>query len=149
MAEPTPQLSRFNVTFDAALELHSKAAAATSATTVTGDKGILDLGGAVWMGWMVVDVQSLTVAATHAYTIVLQGSNSATFASGAGLYTRELCVLRLGDAASFTEDVDSVVGRYKRPCWNLHGAELCRYVRLRIIAAVGAIDLNAFLAKGC
>lgn len=149
MTAPAPLLSRFNVTFDKNLELHSKAAAAIStATTTLGDAGILDLGDAVWFGLWVVDVQSIVVTATAAYTLSLLGSNSATFASGTGLYTRELAVLRIGDTASFKEDVDSKIGRYKMPVWNVKVDEYCRYVRLSVLTAGTAnFDFNSYLGS--
>lgn len=102
---------------------------------------------------MIVDVSAIELDTTdEAYTIILEGSNSATFASG----VEPLAVLPLGAAAAAlylgNVDVDSDVGRYVVPFTNLRNETTYRYVRLRThVGGTVATGINfvAGLTKAC
>lgn len=142
-----------NFTYDSQTELKAAGLVAASANGSI----ILDLGGGdqdfappVWFK-LIVDVSAIELDTTdEAYTIILEGSNSATFASG----IEPLCVLTLGAAAAAlylgNVDVSSDTGRYVVPGWNQRNETTYRYVRLRThvggTVATG-INYSAVLTK--
>jgi len=111
---------------------------------------ILDLGGGnqpftpLTYFDMIVDVSAIELDTTdEAYTIILEGSNDPTFASG----IEPLCVLTLGAAAAAlflgNVDVNSDVGRYVVPGCNQRNEATYRYCRLRtIVAGTVATGIN-------
>ncbi|AOG04134.1 hypothetical protein [Bosea sp. RAC05] len=85
-------------TFDAALELKDAGAVtASAAAQVGGSAKILDVGNAQFEAMLIVDVTAMDVAnADERYEIILQGSNSSTFASG----IENLAAIELGASAA-------------------------------------------------
>jgi hypothetical protein len=118
---------------------------------------ILDLGGGdqdfspIVNFALVIDVSAIEVATTdEVYTIILEGSDSATFASA----IEPLCMIQLGAAAAATflgnTDVISDVGRYVVMGYNLRNEHTYRYVRLQTTVAgtiATGINFTAGLAK--
>jgi hypothetical protein len=101
--------------------------AADAAGQVGGEDQITDLGAGLVEGHLVVDVTAIEVASnTEAYKISLQGSNSATFASG----IEDLAIIELGAAEVIGGDADSAVGRYQVPFRTEKNGTIYRYVRV-------------------
>lgn len=122
---------RTNYTVDTQTEL-----APSAAVTATGNgPNIVDLGGGgqanapfVMFDWH-VNVSAIDVASTdEIYTIRLEGSNSASFASG----IEELASMTLSAAAAApgNGDVGSDAGRYTVTGSNERNGRTYRYVRL-------------------
>lgn len=134
MAAPTPQISHFNRPFDALLQLYADAAAVATATTTTGSL-IADLGDGLVSGEMVIDINSLAVAnADNIYTMILQGSNSATFANT----IVDLCRVVVGHATATGESTSTSVATFKRIIQGFTNTKLgvvYRYARFRFITA--------------
>jgi hypothetical protein len=100
--------------------------AADAAAQVGGSDQIVDLGAGLVEGHLVVDVTAIEIASNdEAYKISLQGSNSATFASG----IEDLAILELGALEAIGGDVDSTVGRYRVPFRTEKNGTVYRYVR--------------------
>lgn len=121
----------------------------TAAAQVSSADQILDLGAARFEGVAVIDVSGIEVASTNEiYTVVLQGSNSATFASG----IQNLASMDLGAAAVRKGSAGvSLVGRYELPFVNEQADITYRYLRMHITVA-GTIDtigiqMTAFVAE--
>lgn len=134
MAAPTPQISHFNRPFDALLQLYADAAAVATATTTTGSL-IADLGEGQVYGEMVIDINGCAVANTdNLYTMILQGSNSATFANT----VVDLCRVIVGHSTATGETTSTSVTTFKRiiqPFSNAKLGTVYRYVRFRFITA--------------
>ena len=121
-------------------------AAALEATTDVGD--ILDLGGGDQPNAPVIyfdvihDVSAIEIATgDEIYTMILEGSTSATFASD----IEELGSIQIGDGSTLlgNTDVDSDAGRYAMPCSNERNGRTYRYVRLAfVIAGTIATGIN-------
>lgn len=145
MPAPSPQLSNFNRPFDALLQLQDDAAAITSSGngTVAAAAKIADIGGAVALMEAVVDVNSLDVSSgDELYNVLIQGSTSATFASG--IVT--LGSLVLGDSSVTGESADSSIAATKRfsvPFWNVKYGVVFQYVRVRFVLAGTTPSLDA------
>ena len=106
-------LQGFPGTYDSALEVSDGAIGAITADDVLqtgGADAILDLGAAMFRGTLVVDVSAMDVTSgDETYRICVQGSNSATFASG----SVNLATLQLGDQAQFVGvDTDQTTGKH-------------------------------------
>lgn len=100
--------------------------AADAAGTVGGDAVIADLGAGLMEGNLIVDVTAIEIASNDGlYKIKLQGSNSATFASG----IEDLAILEVGAAEVLGGDQDSAIGRYKLPFRNEKNGTVYQYVR--------------------
>ena len=121
--------------------------AADAAGTMGGDAVICDLGAGLVEGNMVVDVTAIEIASdTEAYKISLQGSNSATFASG----IVDLAILELGANEVIGGDVDSTIGRYIVPFRTEKNGTVYQYVRVYTDVSgdiVSGINFSAHLAK--
>ncbi len=140
--------------FDAEMELKDAGLVETSAAAqVDAAAKIIDVGPARMEGVVVIDVSVIEIASNdEEYTIILQGSNSATFASAVeilAMYSVGALELRPGDVAN--EHVDSVVGRYEMPFVNEQADVTYRYIRLftlisGTIAGGGGINYTAFIA---
>src|SRR3954462_3630291 len=106
-------------TFDAAHQFKDAGLiAASAAAQVSGSNKIVDVGAAVFEATMVIDVTAVEIdTGNEKYDITIQGSNSATFASG----IENLATLDLGATSSgrFGSGQDSVVGRYLLPFLNV------------------------------
>ena len=117
-------------TFDAAFEMKDAGlVAADAAAQVDGSNKIIDLGStANFSGVLVVDVSAIEIASNdELYRIIVQGSNSASFASG----NENLAELTLGAVEVRPGGaIDSVVGRYEIPFVNGQGGTNYRYLRV-------------------
>lgn len=139
---------------DATLQLKDAGLiAASAAATVGGSARVLDLvGTGLTMGQatapqffadVMVDITAIEIASNdELYSIVLEGSDSATFAGA----IEELAVLRVGalEVLSPDNDVDSDVGRYVMS-WSGNGrnGRQYRYVRLyTVVAGTIATGIN-------
>jgi len=125
--------------YDNLLEMKSASAVVTAsaAATVDGTAKIFDTGGGFTRGNVVIDVDATTEALLAAdgqvVRIVLQGSNSATFAATAHDHVN-LTALELGINGVFTAGAqltwDAAAGRYVIPFTNLYADTLYRYLRV-------------------
>jgi hypothetical protein len=138
----TAMRSMPNYTFDAALELKDAGLiAASAATQVDGSGAIRDLGDAIFSGIVVIDVSAIEIASNdEEYDILLQGSNSATFASG----IENLAQMNLGATEVRQGSAgDSLTGRYLMPFVNIQADITYRYVRLyTVVAGTIATGIN-------
>jgi len=142
--------NRRSYTFDALLQLKDAGlVAASAAAQVGGSNKIINLGGAEpFMGVAVIDVSAIEIASNDEhYQIVVQGSNSATFASG----VENLAVLDLGATEVRPgSGQDSVVGRYELPFINVQADVAYQYLRAYTFVdgtiATG-INYSAFIGK--
>ena len=126
----TSAKSRRTFTFDANLEFKDAGlVAADAAATVDSAAKIVDLGTGLWQGNMVIDITAIEIASNdEKYEIVVQLSNSASFASG----IVQGVSLSVGALETLIgADTDSTVGRYVLPFHNegVDGATY-RYARL-------------------
>lgn len=144
----TSAKSRPTYTFDANLELKDAGlVAADAAAQVNSADKIIDLGSGFVQGDLVIDVTAIEVASDNErYDIVLQLSNSATFASG----IFDKCILALGANEVIAGDADSETGRYTLP-FNNRGVDedVYRYARLYTDVSgtiATGINYSAFLA---
>lgn len=115
--------------------------AASAAAQIGGVNQILDVGPGRLEGVVVIDVTAVEIASTdEEYQVILQGSNSATFASGIQNLARldfGSTVVRDGGA------IDSLVGRYEMFFCNEQNDVTYRYLRLySFIAGSIATGLN-------
>ena len=135
-------------TYDASLLLKAAAAVGASADGTI----ILDVGSGLVCGDMVIDVTALDTGNNdESNTIILEGSNSATFGTAADIWP--LANITIGDHAStcqalLQQGADDAVGRYVVPFRNERNGSLYRYLRIRTqIAGTNAgITYSAFLA---
>ncbi|WP_420104559.1 hypothetical protein [Bosea sp. (in: a-proteobacteria)] len=135
-------------TFDALLQLKDAGAVTSSAAAqVGGSNKILDMGAARFEGTVVIDVSAIDISSTdEAYDIIVQGSNSSSFASG----IENLAQLNLGaTAARDGGGQNSTVGRYELGVTNEQADVVYRYVRLFTKAAgtTPSINYTAFLSN--
>jgi len=146
-------MSSYNSQFrnDSDLEVKDAGLIATSAAaTVSSVAKVIDTGGGFFEGNVVIDVTAIEIASTNEiYTIILEGSSSATFAS----VIAPLAVILLGANAVIVgeSDVDSTTGRYILPFRNERDEVVYRYLRLYTvvagtIATGGGINYEAYLA---
>lgn len=154
MAAPTPALSNFNRPFDALLQLQDDAAqiTATGSGTVSGSAVIRDLGDGVVLADAVFDINTLDVTTgDEMYLLKIEGSTSATFASG--IVT--LAVLQLGGAtANATVGAESAASsltstkRFQVPFRNIKYGNVYRYVRARFVLSgtTPILDAECFIA---
>lgn len=117
--------------------------AADDNAQVGGSDQIIDLGSdaAVTMG-VLHDVSAIEIASgDEVYQLIVQGSNSATFASG----IVDLHTMPLGDASTVAtlRDVDDTTGRFVGYLSNIWNDTSYRYIRLRIeVAGTIATGIN-------
>ena len=113
--------------------------------------GIQDVGSGRADMTLVAEVSAISAAgATQQYDLVMQGSNSPTFASG----IQELARYRLGNTAVRDGADTSVIGRYEIPFSNempVNGpvTNELRYIRFRLAIAgtTPSITLAAWITK--
>jgi hypothetical protein len=138
-------------TFDANLEMKDAGlVAASAAATVDGSAKVLDLGGTTSTeGVMVVDISAIEVAdGDEVYTIGLQASNSASFASGNVTLTE----MRFGDSSVNGKSADDTVGRYLLPFITVADDTEYRYLRVYTTVAgtvATGINYTAWISKNC
>lgn len=135
-------------TFDAALQLKSAGlVAASAAAQVGGSDKILDLGGGRVDGRAIIDVSAIEVATgDEIYTVHIQGSNSATFASG----IVGLAAMELGAATPLVGDTATGAGRFELPFCTQQNGTTYRYVRAYTVVAgtiATGINYSAYVAK--
>jgi hypothetical protein len=134
-------------TFDANLEFKDAGAVtADGAAQVSGADKIVDVGAARFDATMMIPVSAIdTATGDEGYVIYVQGSNSATFASG----VVNLQALRLGDAAVTLASADDTTGVYELPFTNEKAGTLYRYLRVYtdVAAAGSSINFRAYAVK--
>ncbi|MEM7428447.1 MAG: hypothetical protein AAF441_20335 [Pseudomonadota bacterium] len=113
----------------------------------TGGTEILTVGDGRVDGCVVVDVTAIDIAnSDEKYDLIIQGSNSASFASG----IQNLASLDFGDATQRDGggDVDSLIGRYEMPVQNAQAGTEYKYMRARMVVSgtSPSITLTAHLA---
>lgn len=121
--------------------------AASAAAEVESAAKILDVGAARFEGVLVVDVSAIEIASNdEEYDIIVQGSNSATFASG----IENLAQLNLGATEVRQGGAqDSTAGRYELPFINQQDDTTYRYLRVYTVVAgtiATGINYTAFIA---
>jgi hypothetical protein len=103
--------------------------AASAAATVGGSAQILDMGAARFDGVVVIDVTAVEIGTgDETFTIIVQGSNSASFASG----IQNLGMIDVGANATGRPGgaIDSLVGRYELMLTNEQADVTYRYIRI-------------------
>ena len=106
----TSAKSRTSGTFDADLFMKDAGAiAASAAAQVDGSDVIVNVGSGRFEGKLIIDVTALEVdTGNELYSIEVQGSTSATFASGNVVLGER----QLGDSSVTGSSADDAVGRY-------------------------------------
>ena len=115
-------------------------AASAAAQVASADK-ILNVGEAFYTGVLVADVSAIEIASNNeAYTICVQGSTSATFASD----IQNLAVLPLGATeVNPGGAIDSTTGRYELPFTNEQNGVTYPYIRVyTVVAGTIATGIN-------
>jgi hypothetical protein len=121
--------------------------AASAAAQVGGSNQILDMGPARFEAVAVIDVTAVEIDTTNEdYTIVAQGSNSATFATG----VQNLGMIDVGANATGRPGgaIDSLVGRYELMFTNEQADVTYRYIRLytKVVGTIATgVNYTAFL----
>jgi hypothetical protein len=146
---------RASYTYDADLEMKDAGlVAADAAWGVGGSARVLDVGTGRFCGHCVMDISALEIASgDERYDLLIQGSNSATFASDIVI----LAALPVGDGSTIGAayagsgvDVDDAAGRYVLPFTNERNNIYYRYVRgFTVVTGSIATGINftAFVAK--
>lgn len=138
--------------YDSNLEIKDAGLVAVSAAATVDDSAVIrDLGAGFIEGNLVVDVTAIEIGSDNEiYTIILEGSNSSTFASG----IVPLAVLLVGanEVIVGGSDTDSTIGRYVVPFRNERDGAVYQYVRgytvvAGTIATGGGINWSGFIAK--
>lgn len=123
-------------TYDASQIL--KATGAVTSSAASGSTPI-NVGAGTYSGVAVIDVTALTVGADNAYDIIVQGSDSSTFASG----IENLSQLNLGNTAVRDGGAQtSTVGRYELPFTNENNGNTYAYIRLYTKTAGTSPSIN-------
>lgn len=122
-------------TYDANMQLKDAGlVAADAAATVGGSAKVLDLGGGLVEGDIIIDVSALEIASgDERYTIIAMLSSSSTFASDIVIAS----AIAIGDGSTIGTafgssgvDVDDAVGRYILPFRNERNGIWYRYLRI-------------------
>lgn len=136
-------------TYDAATVLKDAGlVAATGNATVNSVAQILDLGQGTTLGLVVLDVTAIESATgDEKFTVILQGSNSSTFASG----VVNLSSMEFGALAVLTGPPSAApaIGRYEMGFSNNLAGTIYRYLRVRVVVAgtiATGINFSAWLA---
>jgi hypothetical protein len=135
-------------TFDKELQLKDSYAVTSSAAAQvsSADKVLTFTGSAFTRGDVVIDVTALDVASgDEKYTIELQLSDSATFASGVVVAAS----LPLGDSSTTGNSADTTTGRFVLPATNRYQEYDYLYGRLytRVAGTSPTITYSAYLGK--
>ena len=129
-------------TYDDSLSLKDAGLVATTTTEST----ILDLGGGLVDGFLVLDVSAVEVAdGNEIYLVCLEGSTVAAMTSGSVC----LAQLEMGNASA-PADADTSTGRFVIPFRNEQNGTIYRYVRIYTEVAgtvATGINFSAFIAK--
>ena len=133
-------MAEANYMYDSDLVFKAAGLIAASAAVAT----VVDVGAAKVKGELVIDVTALEIATNdEIYEIVLQGTNTAAFATDTAIY--DLITLRLGAAEVQTTDcnADNATGRYIVPFTNEFNGTNFRYLRLyTIVTGTIATGIN-------
>lgn len=147
--------SRPQYTFDALLQLKDAGLlAADGKWQVGGVDRVLDVGTGLFEGDCVLDVTAMEIASgDETYTFVIQGSNSATFASGVA----NLAELTVGDGSTIGTahgtsgvDVDDTTGRFVLGVRNEKNGTYYQYLRgwLSVAGSIATgINFQAYISK--
>lgn len=131
--------------FDKLLQLKDAGAVtASAAAQVGGSAAVLDMGPARFDAMVRINLAAITVSADNAYDIVVQGSNSPTFASG----IENLVSLNLGNTAVRDGGAQtSAPGIYELPVTNEQADTVYRYIRIytKVAGTTPSINFDAFL----
>ncbi len=88
---------------------------------------------------MLCDVSAMTLGADNHYTVIVQGSNDPTFATG----IQNLAVVGLGNTAVRPGGaITSPIGRYELPFLTDIGGVVYRYVRVFVVVAGTTPSIN-------
>lgn len=145
-ARYTSAKSRPAYTFDANLQLKDAGLiAADGAWQVSSANQIIDVGAGRFEGRCVIDISALEIASgDERYNLIIQGSTSATFASGIVI----LAMLPVGDGSTIATafggsgvDADDAAGRYEIGFCNERNNIYYRYIR-------GFTDVTGSIASG-
>lgn len=144
--------NRRSYTFDAALQLKDAGlVAASAAAQVASSAQVLDVGPNPFAGVAVIDASAIEIASNdEVFTIMIQGSNSPTFA---GTAAKTLAAIRLGSAGGKAsgESADPVGGgRYELPFINVQGDVVYQYIRAYTLvggAIATGINYTAFVGR--
>lgn len=135
--------NRRSYTFDAALQFKDAGLVAASAPAqVAAANQILAVGAGPIVGVAVVDVSAIEVdSSNELYTLVVQGSLSATFAGNAAV---ELGAMRLGHATGLAgTEQTSLIGRYEIPFINVQADVVYPYIRMyTVVGGTIATGIN-------
>lgn len=130
-----------NFTVDDLLEMKDAGLVASSAAAqVDGEDHIEDLVGGFVQGHLVIDITAIETASNdERYDILLQGSNSATFASG----VVDLAAVALGAAEAINADADTGTGRIVLPFDTEFMETVYRYLRVyTVVSGAVATGIN-------
>lgn len=131
--------------FDRLLQLKDAGAVTSSAAAqVGGSAAVLDMGAARFDAVARINVAAITTGADNAYDIIVQGSNSPTFASG----IENLASLNLGNTAVRDGGAQtSGPGIYELPVTNEQADTVYRYIRIytKVAGTSPSINFDAFL----
>lgn len=120
---------------------------ADAAAQVGGSNQILDMGAARIDAVAVIDVTAIDISsADENYRLVLQGSNSSSFASG----IQNLAIMELGATAARPGGAaDSLVGRYELLFTNEQADVTYRYLRAYtdVTGTTPSINYTAFVTE--
>src|SRR5688572_5542580 len=155
MATYTAAKHRASYTYDADLEMKGAGVInADAAWLVGGAARVLDVGTGRFEGKCVIDISEIEIASgDERYDLLIQGSNSATFASDIAI----LAALPVGDGTTIGAayagsgvDVDDGPGRYVLPFCNERNNIYYRYIRGFTVvtgAIATGIGFSAYVAK--
>lgn len=139
-----------NFVFDSGLEFKDAGLVASSAAAqVDSVDKIVDLGGGLVVGALVVDATAIEVdSSNEEYEIEWQLSSDSDFGTAGNI--RCASVLKLGDSSVNGSGADSAAGRYVLYVSNEFAGTVYRYARVytRIAGTIGTgINYKAFLAQ--
>lgn len=140
-------IARRSYSYDAATLLKDAGlVAASAAAQVAGSAKVQDVGTSALMAVVVIDASAVEVDTNdEAYDVRLEGSNSATFASGIAT----LGTMRLGSAGGLgTNYAIAGAGRYEMPFVNVQNDVAYRYLRLytKVVGTIATgINYTAFI----
>lgn len=145
-------MARYHYTFDADLELKDAGlVAASAAAQVDSAAKVLDLGGGLVEGNIVIDVSALEIASNDEdYDIVAQLSPDAAFGTAANIQDWVTLNLGASETKSTDSDKDDTTGRYILPFRNEVNGTIYRYLRLYTVVVgtiATGINYKAYLAK--
>lgn len=120
-------------TFDYNLRLKDAGLVAASANAqVGGSDKILDMGPARIDARVIIDATAIEVdTGNELYTLLLQGSNSSSFASG----VVNLAAIRLGHSSTTLESASTAVGRREMAFTNEVNGVTYQYIRMYTVVA--------------